>query len=90
VFTSPMHSAGSYSIVDSVFVAEGICLPSRCLAMNVYSGLTVLSFGRHVTIILHITSINLWLGSNPGIGRVDGNGTETFDINKQQKCGHFN
>jgi hypothetical protein len=37
VFTEPLRSNGSYLIVACVFVAEGICLPSRYLAMNVYS-----------------------------------------------------
>jgi hypothetical protein len=36
VFTAPLHSNGSYSIVACVFVAVRICLPTRCLAMNVY------------------------------------------------------
>jgi hypothetical protein len=27
-----------------------MCLPSRCLAMNVYSDFTISAFGRHVTI----------------------------------------
>jgi hypothetical protein len=36
MFTAPLHSNGSYSIVVCVFVASGICLPSRCLAMNIY------------------------------------------------------
>jgi hypothetical protein len=37
VFTVPLHSNGSYSIVSRVFVSAGMCLPSRWLAMNVYS-----------------------------------------------------
>jgi hypothetical protein len=32
VFTWPLHNNGSYSIVSCVFVAAGICLPSRSLA----------------------------------------------------------
>jgi hypothetical protein len=36
LFTTELHSSGSYSIVACVFVAAGICLPSRCLAINVY------------------------------------------------------
>jgi hypothetical protein len=35
----PLYGSGSYSIVACVFVAAGICLPSRCLGMNVYSEL---------------------------------------------------
>jgi hypothetical protein len=41
VFTAPLHSNGSYSIVACVFISAGMCLPSRCLAMNVYSDFTV-------------------------------------------------
>jgi hypothetical protein len=37
VFTASLHSNGSYSIVACVFIAAGMCLPSRCLAVNVYS-----------------------------------------------------
>jgi hypothetical protein len=37
VFTSPLHRNGSSSIVACVFLSTGTCLPSRCLAMNVYS-----------------------------------------------------
>jgi hypothetical protein len=50
VFTAPLHSNGCYSIVDRVFVATGMCLPSCCLAINVYSDFYILAFGRHVTI----------------------------------------
>jgi hypothetical protein len=32
-----LHNNGSYSILACVFVAAGMCLQSRCLAMNVYS-----------------------------------------------------
>jgi hypothetical protein len=31
-------------------LAAGMCLQSRCLAMNVYSDFTIPAFGRHVTI----------------------------------------
>jgi hypothetical protein len=34
VFTAPLHSNGSYWIVLYVFVAAGMCLRSRCLAMR--------------------------------------------------------
>jgi hypothetical protein len=37
VFTAPFHSNGSWSVVTCVFVAAGMCLPSRCLEINVYS-----------------------------------------------------
>jgi hypothetical protein len=50
VFAAPLHSNGSYSIVACAFVAAGMCLPSRCLAMNVCSDFTIPAFGRHVTI----------------------------------------
>jgi hypothetical protein len=36
VFTAPLHNNGSYSIVAFIFVATGICLPSRCLAMFIH------------------------------------------------------
>jgi hypothetical protein len=50
VFTAPLHNNGSYSIVANMFAAAGICLPSRCLTMNVYSDFAIPAFGRHVTI----------------------------------------
>jgi hypothetical protein len=34
MLTAPLHSNGSYSIVACLFIAAGMCLPSRCLAMN--------------------------------------------------------
>jgi hypothetical protein len=52
VFTAPLHSNGSYSIVARVFVATGMCLPSRCLAMDVSSDFTIPDFGHYVTIFL--------------------------------------
>jgi hypothetical protein len=52
VSTAPLHSNGSYSIVACLFVAIGMCLPSRCLAMNVYSDFTIPTFGRHIKIYL--------------------------------------
>jgi hypothetical protein len=53
-FTAPLPSNGSYSIVGCIFVAAGMCLPSRCLVTNVYSNVTIPAFGRHVTIYGHI------------------------------------
>jgi hypothetical protein len=50
VFTAPLH-------VSCVFVAAGMCLPSRWLAMNVYSGVTIPAFGRNVT---KLWSFELW------------------------------
>jgi hypothetical protein len=49
-FTASLNSNRSYSIVACVFVAAEMCLPSRCVAMNVYSDFTIPVFGRHVTI----------------------------------------
>jgi hypothetical protein len=48
-FTAPLHSNESYSIDACVCVAAGMCLRSRCLAMDVCSSFTVLAFGLHVT-----------------------------------------
>jgi hypothetical protein len=45
VFTALLHSNGRNSIVACVFVAAGMCLPSRCLAVNVYSYFTIPAFG---------------------------------------------
>jgi hypothetical protein len=56
VFTAPLHNNGSFSIFACVFVAAGICLPSRCLTTNVYSNFTILAFGRHVTILKRVTN----------------------------------
>jgi hypothetical protein len=36
IFIAPLHSNGSYSIVAYLFVSAGLCLPSCCLAMDVY------------------------------------------------------
>jgi hypothetical protein len=51
IFTAPLRRNGSYSFVAGVFVAAGICLLSRCLAINVYSDFVIPVFGRHVTIL---------------------------------------
>jgi hypothetical protein len=53
-FATQLHSNGSYSVVAYVFVAAGMCLPSRCLAMNVYSDFAIPAFGRHVKLYLNI------------------------------------
>jgi hypothetical protein len=50
VFTAPLHDNGIYLIVACVFFVAGMCLPSRCLAMNIYSDFTIPAFGRHVTV----------------------------------------
>jgi hypothetical protein len=39
------------SVVACLLVAAGTCLQRRCLAMNMYSGSTLLAFRRHVTIL---------------------------------------
>jgi hypothetical protein len=44
-FTAPLYSNGSYSIVTA-----GMCLPRRCLSMNVYSDFAIPAFGCHVTL----------------------------------------
>jgi hypothetical protein len=51
VFTVALHSNGSYSIVALAFVAAGMCLPSRCLTMNIYSDFTIPAFGHHIKIL---------------------------------------
>jgi hypothetical protein len=51
VFTAPLHSNGSYSIVTCVFVAAGMCLPSRCVAINIYSEFSIPAFGSRVTVL---------------------------------------
>jgi hypothetical protein len=50
VITAPLHRNGSYYIVACVLVAAGMCLPSRCLVMNIYSDFTIPAFGHRVTI----------------------------------------
>jgi hypothetical protein len=66
VFTAPLHNNEDYSIAACVFVAAGMCLPSRCLAMNVYSDFTVPTFKCYVTIFLKlalkIQDERLWIG----------------------------
>jgi hypothetical protein len=60
VFTAPLHSNGSYSIVACLFVAAIMSLQNRCLAMDAYSDLTISVFGRRVTLLfiyLYIISI---------------------------------
>jgi hypothetical protein len=48
--TSPLHRNGS-SVVACVYVAAGMCLPSRCIAVDVCSDSTLLVFRCHVTIL---------------------------------------
>jgi hypothetical protein len=49
MFTAPLPSNESFSIVACVFVVEGMSLPIQCLAMNIYSDFTIPAFGRHIT-----------------------------------------
>jgi hypothetical protein len=58
VCTAPLHSNGSYSIVACLLVAAGMCLPGRCLAMNVYSDFTISAFGHHITIYFLVNNSN--------------------------------
>jgi hypothetical protein len=48
--SSPLRRNGSSSLVACVFVAAGMCLLSRCLAIDVCSGPTIPASRRHVTI----------------------------------------
>jgi hypothetical protein len=45
-----LYSNRSYSIAACVLVAEGTCLLSPCLTVNVYSNFAFPAFGPHVTI----------------------------------------
>jgi hypothetical protein len=57
VLTALLHSNGIFSIVACVFVAARMCLPSRCLAIYVYSDFTIPAFGRHVTILSKLIDV---------------------------------
>jgi hypothetical protein len=62
LFTALLRNNGSKLIIACVFVVVAMCLPSRCLAINVYSGFTIPAFGRHVTVCkkyLDVTNISL-------------------------------
>jgi hypothetical protein len=48
--TASFHSNGSYSIVACIFVVAGMCLPSRCLAMDI-----------HVTVLWCMSGVELLL-----------------------------
>jgi hypothetical protein len=52
VLTASLHNNESYSIVVCVFVAAGMCLPSRCVAMNVCYDFIILAFERHIAIFI--------------------------------------
>jgi hypothetical protein len=67
-FTAPSHSSGSYPIVSWIFVAAGMCLPSRCLET-----------GLHVRIFIvetnfHCWSVHIQWNLDLMYVRVDGNG----------------
>lgn len=51
-----------YLIVACLFVTEGTCLPSRLLAMNVYSDSDIPAFRRLVTIYFRRQGFGLSLG----------------------------
>jgi hypothetical protein len=67
VLTAPLHSNGSNSIIACVFVAAGMCLPSRCLAMNVYSDCTIPTFGLHVIILFCVSTVLFTFPSYPAM-----------------------
>jgi hypothetical protein len=79
VFLAPLHSNGSYSIVSCVLVAAGMCLPSRCLAINVYSDFVIPTFGHHVTICKYVCSTYINHFSDP-------NDTLVITIEKETNC----
>jgi hypothetical protein len=60
VLTSPLHSNLSYSIFACVFVVARMCLPSRCLAMNVCSAFAIPALVRHVTILTFLRKARLY------------------------------
>jgi hypothetical protein len=58
IFTAPLHSIGRGAgntentalLLMWAFISTWICLPSRCLAISVYSDFTIPAFGRHATV----------------------------------------
>jgi hypothetical protein len=52
----PMNYIHYTTIVACVFIFDGTCLPSRCLAINVYSGSAIPAFRRHVTLLYYYTN----------------------------------
>jgi hypothetical protein len=50
VFTAPLRNNGRNSIDACVFYSLEMCLPRRCLAMNVYSDFSILAFQRRITV----------------------------------------
>jgi hypothetical protein len=58
-------------IVTCLFISAGNCLPSRCVAMDVYSGSTVPAFRRRVTICSGCIVSNdcfVWWGKKTWLG----------------------
>jgi hypothetical protein len=59
---SSLYSFGAFinhpPILICVFVAEETCLPSRCLAVSVYSGSILPAFRRHVTIYTYVIKMS--------------------------------
>jgi hypothetical protein len=54
-FNAPLPNTGRIEntasfIVACLFVADGMCLPRRCLAMAAYIRLTIQAFSHHVSI----------------------------------------
>jgi hypothetical protein len=47
---STLRKAHLQCLVACVFVAAGMCLPSRCLAMSIYFEFAIPALGRHITI----------------------------------------
>jgi hypothetical protein len=57
MFTASLNSNGSDSIVACVFVAAGMCLPRRCLAMKGYFDFAIPAFERHVTVFTNVEEV---------------------------------
>jgi hypothetical protein len=55
----PSLQLNKSSIVAYIFVTMGTFVPSRCLAMNVYSGSVIPAFMHHVTILSFHLSFGL-------------------------------
>jgi hypothetical protein len=51
------HFPNNLFIIACVLVTAGACSPSRCLALNIYSGSAITAFRRHITIYYHVLRI---------------------------------
>jgi hypothetical protein len=73
LFTTPLRNNGSYSIVACIFVAAGMCLLSRCLAMNIYSDFTIpgLKHNRSgmVAVLGPVEALPCYIHTIPAISR---------------------